>query len=154
MSISIPAFHVSDRSAVRGKAEVFISRRKDSVSSGVFRIEISVQFDPASNDYPIGSLQITSDLSDGAKGAFKATSIELINSHGKHSPTVHLTGRCVGSRELRGLRYWLLICDNTRPGRKDETPDIVSFAIHDRKGDRVAYGSGPVRRGDLLVTPK
>jgi hypothetical protein len=31
------------------------------------------------------------------------------------------------------------------------TPDIVGFAIHDNMGTRVAYGTGPVRKGDIVV---
>ena len=42
MSLSIPAFHVSDQSQVKGRGEVFIASRKDAASSGTFKIEVSV----------------------------------------------------------------------------------------------------------------
>ena len=73
-SLSIPAFHVSDKSKVKGGADIFIASRQDAVSSGVFSIKISAQFDPSVDLYPVGSLFIKVDLSDGTKGSFKATS--------------------------------------------------------------------------------
>lgn len=156
MSVSIPAFHVSDPSKADGKGDIFIASRKDANSSGIFRVEVAVHFDPTTDDYPTGSLVIVTDLSDSAKGRFRATSIELINSHGKHNPTVFLTGRCTardeGRRgELKGLRYWLMIADNKREEDREGTPDIVGFAIHNRMGARIAYGTGPVRKGDFIV---
>lgn len=156
MGLSIAAFHVSDRSQVKGKGEVFIASRQDAASSGVFKIEIGAQFNPAVDDYPAGSLTLGVDLSDGIKATFKATSIELINSHGKHNPTVFLTGRCSGRavEKHRGLRYWLMIADNRRARDREGTPDVVGFAIHDRNGARVAYGTGPLRAGDIEVAPK
>jgi hypothetical protein len=159
VSVSIPAFHVSDLSKVKGKGEVFIASRKDAASAGVFSVEVAVQFDPTADDYPTGTLIIVTDLSDSAKNRFRATSIELINSHGKHTPTVFLTGRCVArgddrSYDLKGLRYWLMIADNKREDDREGTPDVVGFAIHNRKGDRIAYGTGPVRKGDFIVAPK
>jgi hypothetical protein len=45
-----------------------------------------------------------------------------------------------------------MIADNKRSEQR-ETPDIVGFAITDRKGNRVAYGTGPVVKGDIVVAP-
>ncbi len=160
MSTSIPAFHVSDASKVDGLGDVFIASRKDATSSGVFTVRLSVHFDPAgADDYPTGSLLIRVDLSDGSKGTFTATSIELINSYGKHSPTAYLTGRCsfdpaAGTAPPKGLRYWLMIANNKKATDLQGTPDVVGFAIHDRMGARVAYGTGPVKSGDFTVAPK
>jgi hypothetical protein len=105
----------------------------------------------------ITPIYIKTDLSDSAKGAFTATSVELINSYGKHNPTVYLTGRCkaeqapVGAAVLKGLRYWVMIADNQRDN--NGTPDIVGFAIHDGNGNRIAYGTGPLK-GNITVAPK
>jgi hypothetical protein len=154
-TVSIPAFHVSDISAVKGGGDIFIQSRKDAVSSGVFSVKLSVSFNPAVDEYPVGSINIRVDLSDGAKGTFNSTSIELINSYGKHNPTVHLTGRCSDdiNPDAKGCRYWLEIANNK--GANDQgTPDIVGFAIHDNMGNRIAYGCGPVRTGDFEVAPK
>lgn len=159
MSTSIPAFHVSDASKVDGVGDVFIASRKDIASSGVFTVRLSVHFDPlGADDYPTGSLLIKTDLSDSAKGTFNATSIELVNSYGKHDPTVYLTGRCAestaGVPAHRGLRYWLMIADNKKAADSQGTPDVVGFAIHDRTGARIAYGTGPLKSGDFTVAPK
>lgn len=94
-TVSIPAFHVSDKSRARGVGEIFIQSRRDAVSSGKFAVRLEVKFDPALDLYPFGSLVINTALSDGARGSFTATSIELINSYRKHSPTgYNITGRC------------------------------------------------------------
>ena len=159
MSLSIPAFHVSDQSQVKGRAEVFIASRKDAVSSGTFKIEVSAQFNPATDDYPSGSMVLSIDMSDGAKGVVKATSVELMNSHGKHNPTVFMTGRCVGdlsggATDVKGLRYWVMLANNRASTDSGGTPDIVGFALHDHNGNRVAYGTGPLRSGDISVAPK
>jgi hypothetical protein len=162
MSTTIPAFHVSDKSAAEGRGEVFIASRKDNASSGVFSVDLSVHFDPppsGTDDYPSGTLAIKADLNDSVRGVYTATSIELANSYGKSNPTIYLTGRCTidrapAGRETRGLRYWLLVANNKAADAKEGTPDIVGFAIHDRTGARVAYGTGPVRAGDIKVTAK
>lgn len=159
MSMSIPAFHVSDPSKVEGLGDVFIASRKDAVASGIFTVRLSAHFDPAVDDYPAGSLTIKADLSDSLQAAFQATSVELINSHGKHNPTAFLTGRCtagavVGAHPPVGLRYWLMVADNRRASDPAGTPDMVAFAIHDRNGNRIAYGTGPLKSGDITVQPK
>lgn len=156
MSLSIPAFHVSDQSKVNGTGDVFISTRKDAASSGVFVVRVSAQFIPGSDPYPVGSLTIKVDLSDGAKGMFTATSIELINSYGKHNPTLYMTGRCNGDGAgiPKGLRYWLMVVDNQTGGNGQGAVDVVGFAIHDNMGNRVAYGTGPLKSGALAVGPK
>jgi hypothetical protein len=157
-TLSIPAFHVSDLSKAKGSGEVFIQSRKDAVSSGIFNLKLEVHFDPTVDDYPVGSLIIRVDLSDGSKGTFTATSIELINSYGKHNPTICLTGRCSDDAQpdARGCRYWVMIANNKAANVPitQGTPDIAGFAIHDRNGNRIAYGCGPVRAGDFDIMPK
>ena len=151
-TLSIPAFHVSDSGKAKGSGEIFIQTRVDAASTGIFTVKLSVQFDPATDEYPTGSVHIKTDLSDSAKGVFDATSIELINSYGKHNPTIYLTGRCKCdiSPSAKGCRFWLMIANN-KMANQQGTPDIVGFAIHDRNGDRIAYGTGPVKSGDFDV---
>jgi hypothetical protein len=155
---SIPAFHVSDISKARGSGDVFIQSRKDTApSSGIFSVRLDVHFDPVPDNYPAGSLIIKVDLSDSVKGAFTATSIELINSYGKHNPTIYLTGRCnveATGHVPKGCRYWLMIANNKKADDPHGTPDIVGFAIHDCTGTRIAYGTGPVKSGDFDIVPK
>lgn len=158
-TLCIPAFHVSDLSKVKGNGDIFIQSRKDAVSSGLFNVQVDAHFDPATDNYPVGTLTIRTDLSDSAKGIFTATSIELMNSYGKHNPTVCLTGRCNDDvqPDAKGCRYWIMIVNNKQPnaaGAAPATPDVVAFAIHDRTGTRIAYGTGPVRSGDFDVLVK
>jgi hypothetical protein len=155
MSVSIPAFHVSDVSRVSGSGEVFIASRQDAASSGNFIIKLSVAFNPALNDYPFGSVFIKTDMSDGAKTSFEATSIELINSYGKHNPTVYITGTCKAGSPLnqKGLRFWMMLANN-KQANANGTPDVVGFVIHDNLGSRIAYGTGPMKNGDITIDPK
>jgi hypothetical protein len=150
--MSIPAFHVSNKSKVKGDGSVSILSRQSGAITGVFVVGISANFDPSIDDYPIGTLTIEVDLTDGSIGKFTATTVELINSFGRQNPTVCLTGRCKSrvTPAAKGCRYWISLADNKRVDAQG-TPDTVSFAIHDRDGNRVAYGTGPVRTGDFHV---
>ena len=150
---SIPAFHVSGRSKAEGKGLIFIQSRKDLSSSGTFTIAVNVKFNPATDDYPTGTIKIKTDLNDSLKTIFTSTSIELINSYGRSNPTIYLTGRCkpLAERSPKGLRYWIMIADNRRD--QQGTQDIAGFVIHDRQGNRVAYGTGPLKSGDIKVEP-
>jgi hypothetical protein len=65
MSISIPAFHVSDQSEVKGAGDVFIASRKSGTTSGIFSVKIAAHFNPP-DPYPAGTLTIKVDLTDGA----------------------------------------------------------------------------------------
>jgi hypothetical protein len=157
MTIQISNFHVSDRSKISGGGKVpLLPHRKDASHSGVFTVELGVSFDPAVNDYPTGTVKIDVDLSDSFKGTAQSTSIEQVNSFGKHTPTSVITGRCkVGLAETGtapvGCRFWMLIANNKKPSESG-TPDIVGFVIYDRNGSRVAYGTGPLE-GDIEVAP-
>lgn len=154
-TVSIPAFHISDKTRVKGDGKIFIASRQDALSGGTFTVKADVQFDPAVDSYPIGNLSIETDMSDGAKTLFKSSSVELINSYGKHNPTAVLTGRCeaAASAGIKGARFWLMIANNSNGGVTG-TPDIVGFAIHDRTGNRIAYGMGPLQAGNFDIDPK
>ncbi len=153
---AIPNLHVSSAGTAKGTADVFIFSRNDAGYSGVFKTIIDVSFNPAVNDYPVlVGLSIQSDLSHSVKAVFTATTIELINSMGKYSPTIYLTGRCkVQLNEKikmpKGCKYWLMISDNTIGGIG--TPGVVGFTIIDNLGNLVAHGTGPVREGNITVT--
>ena len=155
MTIQIPNFHISDKSKITGSGKVaLLPNRKDGLHSGVFGVKVDVSFDPAVNDYPVGAVRIDVDLSDSFKGSAEATSIEQVNSFGKHTPTSVITGRCkvdaAGTTPV-GCRFWLLIANNKTPGQQG-TPDVVGFVIYDRQGAKVAYGTGPLE-GDIVVSP-
>ncbi|HMT11182.1 MAG TPA: hypothetical protein PKA39_06115 [Ignavibacteria bacterium] len=147
---SIPAFHVSTRSTAKGKGTVHINSRDDAATTGNFDIVMDVSFNPP--DYPTGNIKIKANMSDSLVAGFEATSIELVNSYGKHNPTIYLTGRCKSDspNAPKGLRYWVMVADNSSNG--DGTPDIVGFVINDLNGNRVAYGTGPLK-GNIVVAP-
>ena len=159
--MSIPAFHMSDASEVKGRGDVFIATRASTPAAGVFSLEVTAKFAPPADDYPSGGFTLKVDLNDGLRATFTSTSIELMNSFGRANPTVFLTGRCkaehaVGAESAKGLRYWLMVADNGAAADDDKaTPDVVGFAIHDNTGARIAYGTGPLRKpGNFKVKPK
>jgi hypothetical protein len=152
MSIQIPNLHTSNKSAVEASAEVTILRRKDASHAGVFTVKGSLKFDPAADDYPSGNMTIKVDLSDSAKGTFVIKSVEQLDTTGKHTPTAYASGRCAAETDPKavGCRYWLMLADNKREDQP-QTPDVISFLVYDRAGKRVAYGTGPVSKGDVTV---
>lgn len=156
MTIQISNLHVCDNSTIVGSGKVeLLPNRKDRDHSGVFAVKLDVGFDPAVNDYPAGAVRIDVDLSDSFKGRAVATSIEQVNSFGKHTPTSVITGRCkVTLRETGtapvGCRFWLLIANN-KTASQEGTANVVGFVVYDRNGDRVAYGTGPLD-GDIVVS--
>ena len=154
-SVSIPAFHISNKSKVEGKGTVYITSRDDAATAGNFSLKISASFDPLiSPYYPIGTFTLNVSMSDGSNGSFNSTTIELMNSYGKHNPTIVLTGQCKDAirPDALGCRYWIIIANNKALNAQG-TPDIVGFAIHDSTGARIAYGMGPVQSGDFVVAP-
>ena len=152
MSIQIPNLHTSNRTQVnvREGATVFIARRKDAAPhAGTFKVKGILQFNPATDAYPSGTMKIDVDLNDSVQAVFTITTVEQLDTTGKATPTAYASGRCtadLGPKQA-GLRYWIMFCDNKSPNDK-ETPDIISFLIFDRAGKRVAYGTGPVVEGD------
>jgi len=156
MITCIPNLHLSTQSKATGSATVAIVSRADISHTGIFKIEVNVIFDPVSGGYPTGTIKIAVDLSDFLKAIFTSTTVELINSFGKHNPTTIFTGRCKvpreNIREPNGYKYWVIIADNNNE-KETGTPDIVGFVVTDRTGNRIAYGMGPVKNGDLTVDP-
>jgi hypothetical protein len=154
MSIQVPNLHTSNRTLARSKAEVFILARKGGSQTGTFAVEGYLKFNPLTDDYPVGNMTIRVDLLDSAKGAFQVKTVEQLDTTGKRTPTVFATGRCFGDVGAKavGCRYWLMMADN-KAANAAQTPDIISFLIYDRNGKRIAYGSGPVVKGDVSVTP-
>lgn len=156
MSIPIPNLHTANRTKAKFDAVIRLARRQDAVHSGVFRVRGSFSFDPAIADYPACSLSMEVNLSDSAKGTFVTKDVQQLDTTGKHTPTLFASGKCSldgeDARQFRGCRYWLRLADNTR-SPKDGTPDVVSFLIFDRNGKRVAYGTGPVEKGDIVIQP-
>lgn len=152
----IPTPQVCNQSAVSGQAKVEIKSRSSLINSGTFGLSIEVKCYPA--DYPqLGVVELVIDMSDSSiQGTVKATTLEQLTTTGKHSPTAYLSGRCDSQpsptgAKIQGCRYWLMVADNSKA--QDGTPDVIGFLIMDGNGKRVAYGTGPVIRGDVVVAP-
>jgi len=154
MSLGTPDLHLSTKSAVKGGGKIEILSRADATHNGTAGIEISAAFDPAAGAYPAGTFTLKVSWVDSAKGAVQSTTIEQMNSWGRQTPTVVLTGRCTfeaepGEVKAEGCRYWLLIANNRQTDKG--TPDVVSVLVFDRTGARLVYGTGPLVSGDINV---
>ena len=147
----IPTLQVCNQTVARGRAVVKIESRVETGHSGVFTVEIDLKCDPRGDGYPAGSLRILDiSMSDSTiQGSISGTTFEQVTTTGKHTPTVFLNGRC-RAENVNGCRYWMMIADNKRADARG-TPDIISFLVFDGTGKRVAYGTGPVIRGDVTV---
>ena len=149
--IQLPTLQVSNKTDVSGKGrvEIYDRGRTDANPFGSFKIGIEAHCDPP--DYPEGSLKMSIDLSDGFMGVVESKTFYQLTSMGKHTPTAFLSGTCNVSG-YKGCRFWLMIANN-KGKPEDKTPDIISFLIMDGKGNRVAYGTGPVVEGDIKIDP-
>jgi hypothetical protein len=145
----IPTLQVCNISGINGSGLVKIKSRSDIQHSGTFKIAIDgMRCTPPG--YPTGVISLTIDMSDSiVNGQVTLVSIEQLTSTGKHTPTAYLNGRCK-AENAPGCRYWLFVTDN---GRSPENQDVVGFLIMDGSGKRVAYGTGPLAQGDLVVQP-
>lgn len=163
MSIQIPNVHSSNKSQASARgATVLISSRKDNTYAGIFTVQGTLSF--TSPGYPTGNLTIKVDLNDSAKGVFIIKTVEQLDTTGRKTPTVYASGRCTADADgvkTPLCRYWLMMVDNKSsrgvpskgPAPQGATPDIISFLIYDSTGKRLAYGTGPVMKGDVTVAP-
>jgi len=148
----IPTIQTCNGTGARGKAIVKIDTRADAQHQGTFEIGIELKCD--AGGYPSGLVELSQvNMSDSiVQGTIVSTTIDQLTSTGKHTPTLYVNGRCRADG-APGCRFWLLIANN-RPANTDKgTPDIVSFLVLNGSGHRVAYGTGPVVRGNLEVAP-
>jgi hypothetical protein len=140
-------------------ATVTILGRKAGAFTGTFTVTVKVTCD--ANGYPTGSLSISGiSMTDSAvQGTITATTFDQLTSTGRDTPTAYMTGRCTaqtaaGLPQVSGCRYWIMFADNSKPGTPAPgTPDIVGFLVFDKAGKRVAYGTGPVTKGNIDVSP-
>lgn len=153
--LQIPTLQVCNPTKMYGKATVYIASRSDRSHTGEFTLYIDsedpVRCDPETG-YPMGRLMIHNiSMSDSqVQGAITAVTIEQVSSTGKHTPTVYLNGRCK-TETVKGCRFWMVIANNMKPPQRGATPDVIGFVVLDKSGNRVAYGTGPVVRGDITV---
>lgn len=143
---------------VSGGGTVFIAERATGGFLGDFNIKVQLTCD--ANGYPTGSLAITGiNMNDSTvQGNVIATTFEQLTSTGKATPTAYLNGRCdytsVTGAVTHGGHYWIMFANNnTTPSTAVGTPDVVSFLVFDKTGKRIAYGTGPMRSGSIMVSP-
>ncbi len=154
----IPTLQVCNQTKMAAKAYVKIESRTDAIHSGTFVVNIDfndpLRCDPSGGGYPIGDLPMLDiDMSDSmVMGPLHAVTIEQLTSTGKHTPTAYMNGRCE-AENLKGCRFWMMLVDNRRDQDPEGTPDVVSFLVFDSNGQRVAYGTGPVVDGDVVISP-
>lgn len=159
----IPTLQVCNPTTVKStdKVLVRIDSRKDLSHDGTFVVSIDPQnpIGVDANGYPVGKLKITSiNMSDSAiQGDITVTGIDQVTTTGKHTPTTYLSGRCKADKLEGGGRIWMMFVDNNKvvkiepPYRTQRTPDIISFLVFDKNGKRMAYGTGPVVSGDIII---
>lgn len=149
----IPSLQVCNETAVEGDGLVFLDQRQDAFHSGIFTIKIQLRCDPGGSGYPVGFVSMEIDLSDSSLVFLESEEFEQVTTTGKHTPTAYMNGRCRAFDEtgspVDGCRFWLMVADNGR----GETPDVVGFLAFDGKGNRISYGTGPLREGDIFVAP-
>ncbi len=116
----------------------------------MFDISMAIQFGRQAHDDLRGSILVKADLRDSLKATFTATSIELINAHHNRDQAVYLTGSCKATTENPpdGLRYWVKVAYDQY---KKDAPECVGFVVHDKNGNRVAYGTGPLVSGSIQI---
>ncbi|MCP4134051.1 MAG: hypothetical protein GY754_23975 [bacterium] len=147
-SPQIPNIFLNNISKVDGEALIHIDNRVSGTLSGDFIVKINAScFPPA---YPAGSLSVQISMSDSSISYFESTSVDAMSSTGKHTPAVYLSGKCKTDNEnYQGCRYWIMLADNSK--EDNGTPDVVGFLVLDGNGNRIAYGTGPVAKGDIDV---
>jgi len=115
--------------------------------------------------YPVGGFEMEIDMNDSAiQEPVASISIEQVTTTGRRTPTLFLNGRCKAEKHFnhqgkpihpepaKGCRFWMMIANN-KTEDEPQTHDVVSFLIMDGQGKRMAYGTGPVLKGDFEVAP-
>jgi hypothetical protein len=148
----IPNIFLNNETKLKGEGIIHIFSREFG-TSGTFTINIEASCAPP--NYPVGKVKMEIDMSDSAIVFLESTTVEALSSTGKHSPTAYIMGRCVvksPNASFKGCHYWITLADNKEEFDK-ETPDVVGFLVLDGNGNRIAYGTGSVVDGDILVAP-
>jgi len=153
----IPTLQVCNQTLVQGTGTVTIHARQDVSHTGSFSVSVKLTCDPNSG-YPVGSLTIGGiSMNDSlVEGTIVATTFEQLTSTGRVTPTAYLNGRCSvdsSAGAIPGCRYWILFADNNPTPTAPGTPDVVSFLVFNKAGQRVAYGTGPLASGHISVAP-
>jgi hypothetical protein len=151
--VQIPTVQSCNIGNAQGSANVFLLKRQDINHAGTMDITLAdVGCDPVSGDgHPSGTISMRFSLSDSSISDMQVTLIEQMTTVGKHTTTTYLSGRCTANGGTIPCHFWLTLADNRIP-QLAGTADVVGVLVLDKKGNPLAYGTGPVRTGDVSVT--
>lgn len=151
--VSIPTLQVCNAGKVNGTANLYFSRRDDINTNGTIDITVSdVTCDPqSSSPYPTGAITMRFSLTESSVSDVQVTLIEQMTTVGKHTPTSYMNGRCTANGGTVPCHFWLTFADN-KVLSIDTPADVVGVLVVDRFGNRLAYGTGPIKSGDISIT--
>ncbi len=154
----IPTLQVCNGNLARSEALVEIDARMPPAFSGSFELHMKLECELAGSGYPVGAVNFMNiDMNDSVLGAIVSSSIEQVTTAGRATPMLYVNGRCKVdpaadfNKSTEGCRFWLMATDNRGNLSSGQTPDIVSFLVFNKFGQRIAYASGPVVKGDVQV---
>ena len=152
-TVMIPTLQVCNVGKASGSAQVYLSRRDDLTTNGTIDITVAdVSCDSqSSNPYPTGNISMRFSLSDTTISDMQATLIEQMTTVGKHTTTTFMNGRCMANGGTVPCHSWLMLANN-KWSPIDTPADVVSVLVVDRLGNYLAYGTGPIKTGDISVT--
>jgi hypothetical protein len=154
--ITLPAVQECRDTHASGLTSGVLENRKDAQHSGQFRLTFDLGCSGASSDVQVRNLEIhAQELADSDKGIERVISedgpVKLVSIGPAMAPTVFVSGPCRGGGP-NGCQFWLMLVDN---GSDSGTAsDLVSFLVSDKSGKRLAYGTGPIKQGDVLITKR
>jgi hypothetical protein len=161
--IQIPALPMSeglDSIALdRISSEAFISIPTRG-SGFVIRVDIKMNSQHSAPQSSSGLSIVTDNLAGSQwQGTITATEIlqaVAIGENGKAPPTAFVLAKCAWLSRDKTLKdtgfVWVLFADNGKVDPKGASPDVVSFVAVNLLGQVMAFGTGPVSKGDLLIT--
>lgn len=151
--VQIPTVQGCNIGKAHGTANVYLSKRVDINHAGTIDITVSdVGCDPVGGDgHPTGAITMRFSLSESTISDMQVTLIEQMTTTGKHTTTTYMNGRCLANGGTIPCHFWLTLTDNKLPNLSG-TPDVVGVLVLDKKGNPLAYGTGPVKSGDMSVT--
>ncbi len=154
--LQIPPTLVANETLVKGGGTVFLQSRKDIQHKGTFEFTVEAAYNPQSDAYASGTVELKIDMSDTMLDGVvtvkvPAGGILQLTSVGKHSPNAFLYARCDFANGKKGY-VWMMFADN-KPAGSAGTADVVQFVLFDTTGKRIAYACGPLKAGDVTVAP-
>jgi hypothetical protein len=151
-TVQIPTLQVCNHGQAHGNAQVYLSRRDDLATTGTIDITLSdVGCDPqSSSPYPTGTISMRFSLTESSISDMRVTLIEQMTTVGKHTPTTYLNGRCSANSGTVPCHFWLMLADN-KVSSIDSPADVLSVLVVDKSGNRLAYGTGGIKSGDIVV---